>query len=191
VMVPDEFVPAAWAALGLAALESGNAVDVLPIRFQGHAIALSAALAALGLTLPDGHGHRILAIAMLVTVLIGFRVLSRRRARIESMLPYGHEVASGVLLAALIFQEVSGGMLTMSWGAEALALLGLGFVFRERALRLQGLTLFLVCVLKLFLYDLRNLETPYRILSFIALGILLLGVSWVYTRFREQLQKIL
>ena len=43
-----------------------------------------------------------------------------------------------------------------------------------------------MCVLKLFLYDLRNLETPYRILSFIALGLILLGVSWVYTRFREQ-----
>jgi uncharacterized membrane protein len=70
-------------------------------------------------------------------------------------------------------------------------LLALGFAFRDRWLRLQGLGLFLVCVLKLFLYDLRNLDTPYRILSFIALGLILLGVSWIYTRFREQLQKLL
>ncbi len=91
----------------------------------------------------------------------------------------------------LIYQEVSGRVLTVAWGAEALVLLGIGFVFRERPLRLHGLALFLICVLKLFLYDLRNLETPYRILSFIALGLILLGVSWIYTRFREQLQKLL
>jgi hypothetical protein len=30
--------------------------------------------------------------------------------------------------------------------------------------------MFALCILKLFLYDLRNLETAYRILSFIALG---------------------
>jgi uncharacterized membrane protein len=53
------------------------------------------------------------------------------------------------------------------------------------------LGLVLGCTLKLFLYDLRNLETPFRILSFIVLGLMLLGVSWVYSRFREQLRRIL
>ena len=72
-----------------------------------------------------------------------------------------------------------------------MVLLGIGFVARERLLRLQGLVLFLVCILKLFLYDLRNLETMYRILSFIALGLILLGVSWIYTRFRENIRRLL
>jgi uncharacterized membrane protein len=49
----------------------------------------------------------------------------------------------------------------------------------------------LVCILKLFLYDLRNLETIYRILSFVALGLILLGVSWIYTRFRERVSRYL
>jgi uncharacterized membrane protein len=43
----------------------------------------------------------------------------------------------------------------------------------------------------LFLYDLRNLETLYRILSFVALGLILLSVSWIYSRFREQVEKLL
>jgi len=191
VLVPDEFLPAAWAALGLAALQIGIALDVLAFRIEGQAMALFAAVAAFGFTIPEGHHHRVIAIGLLVAVLIGYHVLSAGRAGIEGKLTVGHEIASALLVASLIYQEVSGGMLTMSWGAEALALLGAGFVFRERSLRLEGLTLFLVCVLKLFLYDLRNLETPYRILSFIALGIILLGVSWIYTRFREQLQKLL
>jgi hypothetical protein len=191
VVAPDEFVPAAWAALGLAVLEVGNALGVRSYRLEGQVVAAFAALSAFNLILPDGHAHRVLAIALLIAVHIGFRVLSPDRADLEGKLPAVHVVASAILAASLIFQEVSGGLLTVSWGAEALVLLGAGFVFRDRPLRLQGLGLFLVCVLKLFLYDLRNLETPYRILSFIALGLILLGVSWIYTRFREQLQKLL
>jgi uncharacterized membrane protein len=38
---------------------------------------------------------------------------------------------------------------------------------------------------------LRNLETLPRIVSFIVLGLLLVAVSWVYTRFRDQVQRFL
>ena len=82
-------------------------------------------------------------------------------------------------------------MLTVSWGLESLALLATGFAARERILRLQGLALILLCILKLFLYDLRNLETLYRILSFVALGLILLAVSWIYTRFKDHIRKLL
>jgi uncharacterized membrane protein len=96
-----------------------------------------------------------------------------------------------ILLTVLLYHEVSGGLLTVAWGVEGVALLAAGFPLRERVLRLQGLVLLLTCILKLFLYDLRNLDTMYRILSFVALGLILLAVSWVYTRFREQLHRIL
>jgi uncharacterized membrane protein len=39
--------------------------------------------------------------------------------------------------------------------------------------------------------DLRSLETLCRILSFITLGLILLGVSWVYTRLRDRLKAYL
>ena len=96
-----------------------------------------------------------------------------------------------LLLTATLYDKVSGSVLTVAWGGEGLVLLGIGFMARERLLRLQGLVLFFVCILKLFLYDLRNLETMYRILSFIALGLILLGVSWIYTRFREHVRRYL
>ena len=56
-------------------------------------------------------------------------------------------------------------------------------------LRLGGLALLLFCILKLFLYDLSFLETVPRICSFMVLGVILVGVSWIYTRFRERVQK--
>ena len=79
----------------------------------------------------------------------------------------------------------------MAWGAEAIVLLAAGFALRDRVLRLSGLALFLVCTLKLFFWDLRNLQTLPRIMSFIVLGLLLVAVSWAYTRFRSQVRKFL
>jgi hypothetical protein len=191
IVAPDEFVPAAWAAVGLAALEAGSVLDVRSYRLQAHAIALIAAFGAFVFTLPESHAHRVLAMTLLIALHIGYRLISTVRTGVEANAPVLHEGAPAILAAALIYQEVSGGLLTLAWGAEALVVLGAGFIVRQRSLRLEGLALFLICVLKLFLYDLRNLETPYRILSFIALGLILLGVSWIYTRFREQLQKLL
>ena len=100
-------------------------------------------------------------------------------------------IAGTLLLAAVLYNAVSGHMLTVAWGIEGASLLCAGFILRDRVFRLQGLGLSLACTLKLFLYDLRNLDTPYRIVSFIALGAILLGVSWVYSRFREQVRRIL
>ena len=90
-----------------------------------------------------------------------------------------------------LLREVSGGLLTLSWSLEGIALLALGFALRERALRLSGLSLLLLCIGKVFFYDLRNLETIFRILSFIGLGVVLLLVSWIYTRFKDQMHKYL
>jgi uncharacterized membrane protein len=76
-------------------------------------------------------------------------------------------------------------------GAARRGLLGAEFLPGQRVLRLQGLVILLICILKLFLFDLNNLETLYRILSFVALGVILLGVSWIYTRFRDQIKRLL
>jgi uncharacterized membrane protein len=94
-------------------------------------------------------------------------------------------------LTVLIYQKVTGSMLTIAWGAEGVALLAAGFVVRDRVLRLSGLALLGVCTGKLFFWDLRNLETLPRIVSFIVLGLLLVAVSWAYTRFKDQVEKLL
>jgi uncharacterized membrane protein len=102
---------------------------------------------------------------------------------------YGAGGAAIAASAALLWRIVPGSMLTVTWGMEGVLLLMCGFPLRDRTLRLSGIVLFLICVGKLFLYDLRNLETLYRIFSFFVLGIILVGVSWLYTHFRNQIQR--
>ena len=61
-------------------------------------------------------------------------------------------------------------------------LLLLGFVQRSAFLRWQALVLLAVSIGKVFLIDVSQLSQGYRILSFLGLGALLLGVSFVYQR---------
>jgi hypothetical protein len=100
-------------------------------------------------------------------------------------------MAATGLLTLLLIDEVRPTLVTLAWGLEGAALLALGFPFRERVLRLSGLALLLLCVLKLFAIDLNELEALARILSFVVLGLVLLAVSWAYTRYREQIRKLL
>ncbi len=93
-------------------------------------------------------------------------------------------ISGGFLVALLIFYEVSGRVLTVAWATEAATLLIIGLVLRDQVLRLFSLGLFGICIVKAFVYDMGALSTPYRILSFVLLGILLVCVSWIYTRFR-------
>jgi predicted membrane protein DUF2339 len=95
------------------------------------------------------------------------------------------------LTALLLDYKISGSLLTVVWGIQGVALLAAGFPLRDRVLRLSGLTLLLICIGKLFLWDLRHLDTLPRIFSFIVLGLLLLGVSWIYTRYRERVSRYL
>ena len=67
----------------------------------------------------------------------------------------------------------------MLYGA---ALLSAGFWRRSAFLRWQGLVLLAVSIAKVFLFDMSQLSQGFRILSFLGLGALLLGVSFVYQR---------
>jgi len=66
----------------------------------------------------------------------------------------------------------------------AAAALAWGIARRIPGVRYGALGLFGVVILKVFLVDLAELQAIYRILSFLVLGLVLLGVSYVYQRMR-------
>jgi uncharacterized membrane protein len=61
-------------------------------------------------------------------------------------------------------------------------LLGAGFWKRSAFLRWQALVLLALTIAKVFLSDISELSQGFRIFSFLGLGVLLLGVSFVYQR---------
>ena len=70
------------------------------------------------------------------------------------------------------------------WGLVGLCALLAGLHRDVRELRIGALTLLLATVGKVFLYDLSTLGSVYRVLSFLALGALLLAASFAYQRLR-------
>jgi len=75
--------------------------------------------------------------------------------------------------------------LSVLWALYASLLTGVGIFKRIRGARVLGILLLGLTVLKVFLVDLSALQTFYRIISFIVLGLLLLAVSYGYNRFKH------
>ena len=68
------------------------------------------------------------------------------------------------------------------WLVYGAALMAVGFWKRSAFTRWQALFLIAVTIVKVFLYDVSQLEQGYRILSFVALGAVLLAISFIYQR---------
>ncbi|MEN6375867.1 MAG: DUF2339 domain-containing protein [Smithella sp.] len=75
--------------------------------------------------------------------------------------------------------------LSILWAMYASLLIGAGIFRRLRGVRLLGILLLAITILKVFLIDLSELRTFYRIISFVILGLLLLAVSYGYNRFKH------
>ena len=68
------------------------------------------------------------------------------------------------------------------WMAYGAMLMIIGFLRRSAFVRWQALILIAITIVKVFVYDVSQLDRAYRIVSFIVLGALLLAISFVYQR---------
>ena len=68
------------------------------------------------------------------------------------------------------------------WMAYGAMLMVVGFWRRSAFVRWQALFLIAATIVKVFVYDVSQLDRGYRIVSFIVLGVLLLAISFVYQR---------
>ena len=79
--------------------------------------------------------------------------------------------------------------LSVIWGLYASGLLIAGRVRRLLLLRVMGLALLSLTILKVFIWDLSSLDRIYRIISFIMLGAILLVVSYFYQRSQQNAEE--
>jgi uncharacterized membrane protein len=69
------------------------------------------------------------------------------------------------------------------WLALGLAMLAYGVLRHSREARLGSAALVALATLKIFIYDMAGLEGPLRALSFIGLGVVLIGIGRVYQKY--------
>jgi uncharacterized membrane protein len=78
--------------------------------------------------------------------------------------------------------------LTVMWTAYSIGLIAIGVFRRSRTLRLAGIGLRLLPIVKLFGFDVFLLVRGYRVAAFVSLGVILLALGLAYQRYSEVLR---
>lgn len=141
---------------------------------------------------------------LLITYALPVVVLYRVRHELEDMELFKlRDIAGGIMLflsfvyiSLSVRQIYQGNLLNMpdvsnaeiytlsvAWLLYGLVLLFIGTLKNNQPMRLVSLLVMLLTVGKVFLYDASELQDIYRVLSFLGLGVSLIGLSWFYTRF--------
>jgi uncharacterized membrane protein len=87
---------------------------------------------------------------------------------------------------AAYYPGLRAGGVSIVWASFALGLVLAGIARNVGPLRWVGLGLFAIVSGKVFLHDLASLDTFWRIVAFIILGLLLIAGSFVYLKYREK-----
>jgi hypothetical protein len=95
--------------------------------------------------------------------------------------------ARGDLMAAESARRAGGLAVSVLWTVFATALLSAGLFVRSHALFYSAYGLFALTAGKVMFWDLAQSSLPYRMLSFLALALLLLAGAFLNLRFRERL----
>ena len=82
-----------------------------------------------------------------------------------------------------------GFFLTMTWAGFAVLVFAAGMMLRERFHRWLGLGVLAAAVGRVVLVDVWKQETIYRVLTFMALGVALLVVGFIYNKFQDAIRK--
>lgn len=96
-----------------------------------------------------------------------------------------------ILVTLMLALKMKTGMITVSWGIEAVLVFLLALVVKERSFRLTGLGLLLLCVGKIATLDFWGLQVRDRYITLIVVGIALTFVSFLYTRYRDMIRQYL
>jgi uncharacterized membrane protein len=124
-----------------------------------------------------------LAAAALAAAALALLWLHRKDSAGRKM-PDSAMVAAGATAASLLAMAghdlTARDFVSATWLVLALALVAAGIRIPDKALRLAGLILLTATILKVFLLDAAELRGVLRILSFLGLGIALIGMGKLY-----------
>lgn len=96
-----------------------------------------------------------------------------------------------ILLTVMLALKTDEGILTVSWGVEAMLIVGLALLVRERNFLHGGFALLLLCAGKVFAMDFWRFDLLHKVITFIGVGLATIAASLLYMRFKEKLRQYL
>ncbi len=95
------------------------------------------------------------------------------------------------LFTAFLGVELRSDLVTLAWSLEAVGVFVAALWIGERSYRLSAMGLLLLVIGKIFIFDFRHMSLPYKAITFTVVGVLIIGVSVLYTRYREKVRQFL
>lgn len=144
--------------------------------------------------------ERILTEAMILLALYLVASLSRKtpiNVRISEKGDIGLFIGAFVALLFIVLNiEVAGffaeyisqarsAAISILWTIFSIVTIAFGFLKNQSTLRKSAIGLFVFTMIKVFFWDMSNVSTPYRIVSFLVLGLMLISASYLYHRFKD------
>ena len=195
IFLKSSWSTCAWAIEATAILslnKKENSLRILSLTLLGIAVFKMVFLDSLFLETFPFLFNSVITIA---SVLLCSRILSRKEKAEGKELV----IAMNILAMFLVFwftvagtdnffkefshiKEMSSLVISVLWGLYALVLFVTGIVKESTHARIAGFIMASLTIIKVFFYDLSSLETTYRILSLVVLGIILLTISFIYQK---------
>jgi hypothetical protein len=212
--LPADWVVTGWAALVLVLLAIALLLHDRVFQQQGILLAIGVLFRACFHNFYSRSPHQIAgwsvsSVAVLAAILASFISLyfafrlreeevpesNRRIQKLWNFVVYRPEqllfFVPLVILTVLLAVEMRSGLITISWGIEAVLVFLFALWVGERSFRLSGLALLLLCVGKIVVIDVWGLNPRDRYVTLIIMGGALLLVSFLYTRYREAIKEYL
>lgn len=126
-----------------------------------------------------------------LTALASARIMYWKKERLTlqtEMLRNTYLIAAFFVVLYGLYHAVPGQYITLSWAIVAVAYFLLSLLLRRIKYRWMAIFTMIAAVIYLFFIDLARLEAGYRVLAFLSLGLILLAVSFFYTKFRHRLK---
>jgi len=92
-------------------------------------------------------------------------------------------VAACFLLVLAVFKYINHPWTSLGLGISGILLLAVGFIIKDKFFRLGGLIVFAITLVRIIFVDLAGLPVIYKMISFIVLGLIFLGASFIYTKY--------
>lgn len=201
--------PVALYVLGLIGIIVGTIQKRFEIRTAGLAIILAGIISAS--LIQYNEFAALIANAKFGLEVLGLAVLgvSYFMYKEDSLTEFEHDVHKGLqyIIAGLLWFFVSWDLvnyygqfgqenqrnlsLSIWWLVFGVMLFCASIMKALKPLRKIALLLFGLVIVKVFLYDVQSLDTVYRIISFISLGVILLIVSFAYQHNKEKIKQLL
>jgi uncharacterized membrane protein len=77
--------------------------------------------------------------------------------------------------------------ISVLWTFFSIALMVLGFMKNQKILRQTSIALFILTILKVFFQDMADIATPYKVLSLVVLGTMMIAASYPYHRYASRI----